>query len=217
MLAKVTMLLLAATAAFSIHALDLKAVEVDVKMHPDRFRELLNRFEQADTTLTPTELATIYFGYSFTADYDPTESFDEIGQAYDSGNYERASQLCKEALELNPVSLELNVLALAAADRMSGKAYSGADILHFGIRSDLIATAILESGRGTMATSPFFVISKADMERLLTNVLGIERIVDRTKVGDVDAIKVVFPGSDRQHILYSDNSREQMFMISQPR
>ncbi len=55
------------------------------------------------------------------------------------------------------------------------------------------------------------------MERLLTNVLGIERIVDRTKVGDVDAIKVVFPGSDRQHILYFDNSREQMFMISQPR
>ena len=217
MLAKVTMLLLAATAAFSIHALDLKAVEVDVKMHPDRFRELLNRFEQADTTLTPTELATIYFGYSFTAGYDPTESFDEIGQAYDSGNYERASQLCKEALELNPVSLELNVLALAAADRMSGKAYSGADILHFGIRSDLIATAILESGRGTMATSPFFVISKAEMERLLTKVLGIERIVDRTKVGDVDAIKVVFPGSDRQHILYFDNSREQMFMISQPR
>lgn len=47
------------------------------------------------------------------------------------------------------------------------------------------------------------------MSRILRNVLGVERIVDRTKVGNIDAVKVIFPGSDRQHILYFDNSREE--------
>lgn len=216
MLLKILTFLITAMTAITIHAVDLKAVEVEVKMHPDRYRELLERFEKADTTLTPTELATVYFGYSFTPDYDPRESFSAIEEAYGAGEYEEAERLCAEALRINPVSLELNVLALAAADRMRAKGTKGAEILLYGIRSDLIATAILESGRGTTALSPFLVTSKADMERILSNVLGIDHIVDRTKVGDVDAVKVVFPGSDRQHILYFDNSREQQFMISQP-
>lgn len=213
---KVMPLLMALMAATSLHAIDLNAVEVDVKMHPEKFRELLARFEKADTTLTQTELETVYFGYSFTSDYDPRETFSPIEEAYDAGNYELAGQLCEEALRYNPVSLDLNVLALAAADRMRGSGTHGTKILQFGIRSDMIATAILESGSGTAANSPFMVISEADMRRILNNVLGIERIVDRTKVGSVDAIKVKFPGSDRQHILYFDNSRERQFMISQP-
>lgn len=213
---KVMPLLMALMASTSLHAIDLNAVEVDVKMHPEKFRELLARFEKADTTLTQTELETVYFGYSFTSDYDPRETFSPIEEAYDAGNYELAGQLCEEALRYNPVSLDLNVLALAAADRMRGSGTHGAKILQFGIRSDMIATAILESGSGTAANSPFMVISEADMRRILNNVLGIERIVDRTKVGSVDAIKVKFPGSDRQHILYFDNSRERQFMISQP-
>ncbi|MDE6527761.1 MAG: DUF4919 domain-containing protein, partial [Muribaculaceae bacterium] len=135
---------------------------------------------------------------------------------YGAGNYEQAARMCEEALRYNPVSLGLNVLALASADRLRGKGSYGAKILRFGIRSDMIATAILESGSGTTATSPFFVISEADMKRVLNNVLGIERIIDRTKVGHVDAIKVKFPGNDRQHILYFDNSRERQFLNSQP-
>ena len=212
MLRNVLTILLTAIAATALHAaIDLKALEVDVKMHPQRFRELLSRFENADTTLTPAELATIYFGYSFTPDYDPGESFTEIEHAYGTGNYQEAWQLCTEALRFNPVSLNLNVLAYATADHLRQTGTYGQELLRFGTRSDQIATTILESGRGTMAASPFIVISGADMERVLKNVLGIERIIDRTKVGDVDAVKVTFPGSDRQHILYFDNSRERQF------
>lgn len=43
-------------------------------------------------------------------------------------------------------------------------------------------------------------------------MLGISVIVGRTKVGDIDAIKVTFPDSDRQHILYFDNTREAAFL-----
>lgn len=137
------------------------------------------------------------------------ESFVNVQDAYDSGDYARAEELAAEALKLNPVSLELSVLALAASDHLRSKGSYGKKILDYGTRCDLIATAILESGRGTSAASPFHVIAWSDVSRILRNVLGVERIVDRTKVGNIDAVKVIFPGSDRQHILYFDNSREE--------
>jgi len=204
------------TSIACLFGLDLNAIEVDVQMNPGKYRALLERFEQADTTLTASELATIYFGYSFTPNYDPRETFSEIEEAYEASDYARVEQLCAEALKLNPVSLNLNVLALASAEHQRNKGTSGPNILKYGIRSDLIATAILESGRGTNAASPFHVISSSDMSRILRNVLGIERIIDRSKVGPIDAIKVVFPGSDRHHILYFDNTREMRFFSSHP-
>lgn len=199
------------SSAFTLAAqgFDMNAVEVDVKLHPERYRQLLDRFEKADTTLTVPQLATVYFGYSFTPDYVAGESFVNVQDAYDSGDYARAEELAAEALKLNPVSLELSVLALAASDHLRSKGSYGKKILDYGTRCDLIVTAILESGRGTSAASPFHVIAWSDVSRILRNVLGVERIVDRTKVGNIDAVKVIFPGSDRQHILYFDNSREE--------
>lgn len=199
------------SSAFTLAAqgFDMNAVEVDVKLHPERYRQLLDRFEKADTTLTVPQLATVYFGYSFTPDYVAGESFVNVQDAYDSGDYARAEELAAEALKLNPVSLELSVLALAASDHLRSKGSYGKKILDYGTRCDLIATAILESGRGTSAASPFHVIAWSDVSRILRNVLGVERIVDRTKVGNIDAVKVIFRGSDRQHILYFDNSREE--------
>ena len=209
------LLMFLATAWFAA-ALDLTAIEVDVKMHPENYRELLERFERADTTMTADELRKLYFGYSFTTDYDPRETFPEVEEAYEGGNYEDALKLAEEALRLNPLSLDLNVLALASADRMRDNGKMGEKILYYGIRADLVATAILESGQGTSATSPFSVIAAADMQRLLRNVLGIEQIVDRTKVGEIDAIKVTLPGNDRRHILYFDMSREHQYFQSHP-
>lgn len=188
---------------------DMNAMEVDVKLHPERYRQLLERFERADTTLNAAQLATVYYGYSFTPDYVPNESFINVQDAYDSGDYVLAEQLASEGLKLNPVSLELSVLALAACDHLRTTAGYGQKILNYGTRCDLIATAILESGRGTSAGSPFYVIAWSDVSRILRNVLGVERIVERTKVGNIDAVKVLFPGSDRQHIIYFDNTREE--------
>ena len=204
-----TLALLSSVFTLAAQGFDMNAVEVDVKLHPERYRQLLDRFEKADTTLTVPQLATVYFGYSFTPDYVAGESFVNVQDAYDSGDYARAEELAAEALKLNPVSLELSVLALAASDHLRSKGSYGKKILDYGTRCDLIATAILESGRGTSAASPFHVIAWSDVSRILRNVLGVERIVDRTKVGNIDAVKVIFPGSDRQHILYFDNSREE--------
>lgn len=203
-------------AVLSAVALDFTALEVDTQMHPADYRALTDRFEQADTTLTVEDMLKVYFGYSFSQNYDPRETFPEVQAAYEAEEYEKALEMAEKALKLNPVSLDLNVLALASAERLRERGDMGPRILHYGIRADMVATAILESGSGTDARSPFHVIASADMTRLLRNVLSIDHIVERTKVGDIDAIKVVFPGSDRNHILYFDNTHEKQFFKSHP-
>ena len=197
-------------------AVDLTALEVEVKLDPQNFRNLLDRFLSTDTTLTSLELATVYYGYSCTPDYDPRYDYAEIHDAYSGGHFAESERLAMEALELNPVSLDLNVTLLASAERMREEGGRGKILLEYGIKSDQIATAILTSGHGTSARSPFVVIYASDIDRILRNVLGVEDIIDRTKVGDIDAIKVKFPGQDRTHIIYFDNTREERFLSTRP-
>lgn len=199
-------------------AVDYRAIEVDVTMNPSRYRELLDRFEKADTLLTPEELQTVYYGYAFSRDYQPTDSFPEIHAAYNRGDYEEVARQVDEALRLNPVSLDLCLLGLGAYENgAKGPTNApGAVSLNLAIRSDLIATAILKSGRGTHTGTPFAVICDMDRRRIFTNVLGVplENIVGHSRVGDIDAYKFTFPGHSRQHILYFDNTLEEKYLKS---
>lgn len=198
-------------------AVDLTAVEVDTKMNPGQYNSLLERFINADTTMTEAELSAVYYGYAFTPSYDPREIYPEVSQAYESGDYKRALDLASEALTVNPVSLSLNVTALAAAHRLCQSACVDPTMVNtLGHRCDLLATAILKSGSGTTPDSPFVVIDETDINKVLRNILGIDSIVDRTKVGSVLAFKVTFSGSSRQHILYFDNTPQLQFIYSLP-
>lgn len=203
---------------FTAKAVDLTAMEVQMRMNPSEYRTLMERFQQADTTLTPAQLAKVYFGYSFTDDYDPTLTHPALEQAFDQGRWQQALTLATEALQTNPVSLDLNVMAHAATRHLLSEGTPlPPDTPNYGTRADLIATAILESGQGTDPSSPFTVISSSDMLRLLRNILGIENITDRTHVGpETVALKVTFPGSSRNHILYFNTSREQQYFNAHP-
>lgn len=219
---KKTLLIALILGAFSftlpqrVSAIDYRQIEVDVTMHPARYKALLDRFVAADTTLTSDEMATVYYGNAFTPSYEPRDTFPEIHAAYDRKDYETVARLIGPALELNPVSLDLSILALAVYERGIGET-PGKKALNMAIRSDLIAGAILESGHGTFAASPFYVTSDADRRRILTNVIGIGKVIGTDRLGDVEAIKFNFPGNSRQHILYFDNTLEENFLKSHPR
>lgn len=205
-------------AGFTAKAVDLTAMEVELRMNPSEYRTLLDRFLQADTTLTSPQLAKVYFGHSFTDSYDPSLTYPALEQAFDSGEWAQALTLATQALETNPVSLDLNILAHAAATRLAAQNTPlPSSTPRFGTRADLIATAILESGAGTSPSSPFTVLSSADMLRLLRDILGIDSITDRTHTSsDIVALKVTFPGSSRSHILYFDISPQQRYFLSHP-
>ena len=48
--------LLSSALTLAAQGFDMNAVEVDVKLHPERYRQLLDRFENADTTLTVPQI-----------------------------------------------------------------------------------------------------------------------------------------------------------------
>lgn len=198
-----------------VRAVDYGAIEVDVTMNPERYRTLLDRFIKADTTLTHQEVSTLYYGFPFTRSYDPRDSVPEIHRAFDAGDFDRVALLLPDALELNPLSLDLFVMGMAVYEAGHGET-PGANALNLSIRSDMIATAILESGRGTIANSPFYVISRSDMDRIMRNVMGVAQIIGISKVGPVLAVKFRFPGELREHILYFDNTAEEKFRASHP-
>lgn len=202
-------------AILPLRAVDYREIEVDVTMRPAEYKALLDRFIAADTTLTPKEVATVYYGFAFTPSYEPRDSFPEIHQAYDRQDYEEVARLIGPALELNPVSLDLSIIALAVYERGVGPT-PGAKALNMAIRSDMIANAILKSGRGTYAQSPFYVICDIDRRRILSNVIGVGTIVGTDRLGDVEAVKFYFPGKSRQHILYFDNTLEENFLKNHP-
>ena len=204
-------ILLIIAVAIPARGVDYGAIEVDVTMHPGNYRELLDRFVAADTTLTPAQMATVYYGFAFTPSYEPCDTFPEIHAAFDRQDFEEVARLVEPALQLNPVSLDLCIMGLAAFERGAGTT-PGRKALNLAIRSDMLATAILESGRGTSAYNPFKVISSSDRQRILRNVLGIGRVLDVDRVGDIEAVKFLFPGKMREHILYFDNTLEENYI-----
>lgn len=189
---KIALILIAVIGGFfgAQAKVDYNAMEVEMRMNPDRYRQLMERFENADTTLTNDELSFLYYGAALTPAYAPDAKYSDITKALEEKNYEQAYVLADKALQQDPMSLELNILALEASEKGADDAAHHLRTARLGFRCDMIANTILESGRGTNVHSPFVVTSEADMLRIMRNVLGVSHLIDRATVGPIDALKL---------------------------
>lgn len=197
--------------AVAARAVDYQALEVEMSQNPAEYREMLDRFIKGDTTLTPAQVAKVYYGFALTPSYEPTDSFPEIRKAFAEENYALVDSLLPEALALNPVSLTLLNIGQRTYEKGVGST-PGANALNMAIRFDILAQAILDSGRGTLSQSPFYVISSDDLRSILKDVIMIGPVLGTDTVGDIDAVKFSFPGKNRIHILYFDNTIEKKFL-----
>ena len=73
-------------------------------------------------------------------------------------------------------------------------------------RLEMLVGTILASGTGIRRELPFKVISEGDMMVILKDILNVGEIVDRSKIGEIDAVKITFPTNSREHILYFDDT-----------
>lgn len=212
---KVKNLLLALLTLFAVNAasadnseridVDLNEIKVNVTMHPEHYRELMDRYLKADTTLRLDEMATVYYGYASTMDYAPDLTFPEIDEAIAAEDYTKAYDLSVKAADEAPVSLPvlINVIKLMPQIDLKGKLDPYLNIRQ---RVEMLIGTILASGTGIRRELPFKVISEGDMMVILKDILSIDKIVGRSKIGNIDAIKVTFPTSSREHILYFDDT-----------
>lgn len=192
-------------------SVDLNRIQVNVTMNPDHYRQLLARFIEGDTTMRLDQTATAYYGYSFSFDYNPSEDYGEITGTFNRHDYKTAIPMILEALESDPFSLDLTVMGLISAEKINDSAT--ASLLQR--RLDMTVDVILSSGSGITPESPFVVISDRDIYRILKNILGAGEIIGHSKIGDIDAWKIKFPGNEREHILYFNNCRQEQFETQQ--
>lgn len=216
MIRKLLFFIAVLSAAFSMNAehntvdIDLNLIKVGVSTHPGRYSDLMNRFISGDTTLTTNDMATVYYGYAFSSDYDPTDHYADLSKAYDDGDYKATWKLAKQALEYNPVSLDLTIKALVAANNISDpEAHKMIPVLQN--RYGMISQVILESGSGISVDSPFIVICEDDISRIIRNVIGAESLLGSASIKGFEAIKITLPDDERQHILYFDNRLQQNY------
>jgi len=208
-------LLSASTLAAKQINVDLNKIAFEVTSDPGNFRNLTDRYLSGDMNLTPEEMAVVYYGYAYTTDYDPTDTFEDLENAYSAMNYPEVWRLSKEAMSVNPVSLDVIIKALVAANNISDK--EARDLIPaLQNRYELLSNLILSSGKGTSAESPFIVICEEDMRRIVRNVICAETIIGRALIKQIDAIKILLPGSERQHILYFDNNLQKAFERKHP-
>jgi len=189
---------------------DINLIKVNVTMHPNHYRELMDRYMKADTTLRVDEIATVYYGYAATVDYDPDLTFPEIDAAIADKDYAKAYDLSIKAADQAPVSLPvlINVIKLMPQIDLKNNLSSYLNIRQ---RLEMLIGTILASGTGIRRELPFKVISEGDMMVIIKDILNVVEIIDRSKIGQLDAMKITFPTSSREHILYFDNSTHEQY------
>lgn len=191
---------------------DLNRIEVEMTMNPSHYRQLLDRFVKADTTLTADELATVYYGQGFTIDYDPDITFPLVAEAYDRKDYATVTELSEALLDQYPLSLDLLVMGLVSATRDSSPRHHDLAV-KLQRRLDMIINTIMASGTGISSASPFVIASDSDIDHLLRDILAVNEVLGTSRVGtgDVVAYKVTLPGSDREHILYFNSALQHRY------
>ena len=190
--------------------IDLNSIKVDVTMSPSKYRELLNRLIDGDSTLTINEMATVYYGYASTYDYNPSLSYEEIHEAFDLPDYSKVYRLAIAALDRDPLSVDLTAMALVAAEREPGdEAARMKERLQQ--RYNKLVELILLSGRGTVPESPFIVISESDLQAILRYVLYINEVVERGYFGSYDVVRAKYPQGDRDIVLFFNNPYQTVY------
>jgi len=168
--------------------------KVKDKTSPFFFKKLYDRFSAADSTLTLDERRHLYYGYSFTEQYNPyaeSDSREELSTLLKKENFtdaemQKAISLAGKALEVYPYSIRMMEYRQYFFKQLGKQ--SEADKEH--ARIEIVLDAILSTGDGTSTKSAFYVINVGNEYELL-DILGFEFDGEQSLVeGKYDFLKL---------------------------
>lgn len=161
---------------------------------------LVKRF-QAGEKLTPEEMVTVYYGQAFTPGYVPAQAEKTIDEAYAAKDFPRTLTLVDELLESNPVALNQLFRGFVAA-KSSAAAPVKARAGSFVTRINNICEVIFATGTGLSMDDPFLTLTQEDALAFVRNYLQPESIIGTSRIADMDAVKVRWPGQEEDVIFY---------------
>lgn len=164
------------------------------------YASLLTRFKSGET-LPIQDMATVYYGSALAPGFNPDKRYDDVMTSYDSGNIAKAHELAAAALESDPTNLTLLFKAYASAAASTDPAVNTKASVYQS-RLLQICDLILASGLGVTDSSPYIVVRPADMDEFLVKYIQPAQIVGKSKIGKLEAAKVVIDGVPDEVILY---------------
>lgn len=204
----VTYVLIALFAFISnAQSVDTVAIKSFVSQSPDEYKNLVDRFVQADTTLTIEELTKVYYGAPFYKDFTFGKYDAQLAELYD--NAESAEEfdvvylVAQKALNENPTSFDLIVKAIRGANNGTDQS-AQVQLDNLRTRYAMIYMAISASGSGVFPEEPFYVTSQGDKLRCLGHCYGMIEVLGESPIMDCQAVKVNrIDGDDiKEAILY---------------
>lgn len=172
---------------------DTDAIKSFVTQSPVEYKALVDRFIQADTTLSLEELSIVYYGAPFCKDFEIGKYDANLEELYNSAQseeeYDVVYIVAEKAMKGNPVSFDLIVKSIVAAKNSTDdRAKSQIDNLR--TRYAMIYNVIASSGDGVTPNSPCYVISQSDKLKYLAHAFGVIEILEECEIQGCEAAKV---------------------------
>lgn len=175
-------ILFALTMSFSLanaqEQLDLKLIEETVKEEKQYFRDITKVFTTNDPYIRLTDIALVYYGHSFTPQYNPIKDENEklLKKYIYEENYPMIYKTANSILEYNPASLEALFYAWISGKTI-GK--SEEEYLSYVNRHQNVVNMIKEYGNGKSAETAFRIVHPDDKHHIMQS-LGISDVESET-------------------------------------
>lgn len=179
---------------------DRKALASVVTKTPDKRNALVAKYEKGES-LTPAEMAVVYYGQAYVPGHKPAASYPDVDAAYAKKDYPATLTLVDAVLRENPVALnQLFRGYVAAASSPEPRVKARAE--NFQKRIDAICSLIFSSGSGVTGEEPFIVLTTEDAMAFVRNYLQPTEILGQAQVDGMDAVKVKWPDQTEPVIFY---------------
>ncbi len=179
---------------------DRKALASVVTKTPDKRNALVAKYEKGES-LTPAEMAVVYYGQAYVPGHKPAASYPDVDAAYAKKDYPSTLTLVDAVLRENPVALnQLFRGYVAAANSTEPRVKARAE--NFQKRIDAICSLIFSSGSGVTGEEPFIVLTTEDAMAFVRNYLQPTEILGQAQVDGMDAVKVKWPDQTEPVIFY---------------
>ena len=173
--------------------IDLSKIKSFVAQSPIEYKGLVDRFVQADTTLTIEELSTVYYGTPFYVGFTMGKYDAQLEDLYINAStveqYDVVSLVAQRALNESPASFDLIVKAIVGANNGSDE-NAKEQLENLRTRYAMIFAVINASGSGILPEGPFYVISQSDKLRYLAHGYGAIEVLDESGIKDCKAVKI---------------------------
>ncbi|MCR5553935.1 MAG: DUF4919 domain-containing protein [Bacteroidales bacterium] len=171
--------------------IDYKEMEKFAKNQPEDFTALIHRFNSGDTTLTDMEVAKIYYGSYFSADYSYKEASSELRDLLKSKSYKSVLEQCKKELEKSPCSLDLLLKAFICTSNL------GESVALYSTQIEQIVGVIFSSGDGRTENTALKVLEVSDEYCIIYGILNLN-LKQQALVGHCDRM-TVYENEDSQN------------------